>query len=125
MKSKSVSLFALTIGLAVVLTCSPAGLRAEDGKIEPVKIEPVKLESPTMQELLDQLFGTPTSDGLLDGTRKFEFRAEDVVLTREEAEVFFSPSATNDSDFTDLVAAAKLIKGIVVRIEGKLDDAPF
>ena len=128
MKSKNMSLFALIAGMAVVLAFNPASLRASDGndeKVEPPKIQPVTLEGPTIQELRDQLFGTATADGLLDGTQKFEFRAENVVLTKEEAALFFAPSDTNDVDFGDLVAAAKLIKGIVVRIEGKLDDAPF
>ena len=39
--------------------------------------------------------------------------------------MFFAPSDTNEADFADLVAAAKLLKGIVVRIEGKLEDFPF
>jgi hypothetical protein len=125
MKSKRVSLFALVIGMALVLTSNPASLRAQDVKVEPVKIEPVTLEGPTIQELLDQLFGTDAEDGLLDGSSQFKFRAEDVVLTKEEAELFFAPSDTNEADFADLVAAAKLIKGTNMRIEGTLDGDPF
>jgi len=125
MKSKTTILFALIVGIVMVLTFNPSSLRAQDTKVEPVKVEPVRLESPTIQELLDELFGTPTQDGLLDGTRKFEFRAEDVVLTREEAALFFASSDTNDADFADLIAAAKLIKGVNMRIEGTLDGDPF
>ena len=53
MKSKNMSLFALIVGMAVVLAFNPASLRANDENVEPVKIQPVALESPTMQELLD------------------------------------------------------------------------
>lgn len=115
MRSKSLSLFVLSLAIGILLIGNPGKVLAED----------VKLDGPTLQELVDQLFGTATTDGLLDGTQHFEFRAENVVLTEAQAALFFAPSPTNPADLTDLIAAAEGIKGANLRIEGTLDGDPF
>ena len=57
----------------------------------------IDLKAPDWQTVLDRLFGTPDT-GLLDGTRGFQFRAEDVTLTAAQADLFFkSPDSLQKS----------------------------
>jgi hypothetical protein len=85
----------------------------------------VKIEEAPFQTVMDQLFGTPLTPGLLEGEKHFDLRAEGITLTQEEADLFFFPTAENTSDFTDLISAAERNKA-VLKIEGQvLDGSPF
>jgi hypothetical protein len=83
----------------------------------------VILEKPSWQAVLDKLFGTPER-GLLDGKGAFQFRAEDLKLTSEQAASFFTPSSTSTRDFGSLIEAAAARHG-QVRMEGTIDGRPF
>jgi hypothetical protein len=115
MKSRSLALLALLIGMGAMMIGSSANAQVQD----------VKLNGPDLQTVLDQLFGTPTSTGLLDGTKHFELRAENVVVTPQQADMFFVPSSTNPQDISDLIAKAEAIKGAELKISGSIDGAPF
>ncbi len=84
----------------------------------------VKLEGVPFQQVLNRLFGTAANPGLLGSNQRFELRAEDVTLTRQQEQSFFVPSSANTADIADLVAAAQQVRG-KVKIEGLLDGAPF
>src|SRR4249919_761001 len=99
MKPRSLALFALLVGIGVTLISGPASAQVQD-----MKVQDVKLEAPDFQVVLDQLFGSTTSDGLLQGTKSFELHAENVVMTPDQADMFFVPSSTNTKDISDLIA---------------------
>ena len=120
MKPRSLALFALLVGIGAILISIPASAQVQD-----VKPQDVKLESPDFQVVLDQLFGSSSSDGLLQGTTRFELHAENVVLTPQQADLFFVPSSTNSQDISDLIAKAEAIKGTELKISGSIDGAPF
>jgi len=84
----------------------------------------VKLDGVPFQQVLDRLFGTASTPGLLGANQRFELRAGDVTLTREQEQSFFVPSAANTADIADLVTAAEQVRGRV-KIEGLVDGAPF
>lgn len=114
MKSNRLALFSLVLG--VLLVVFPFAAFAQE----------VEVDGPTFQDLLDQLFGTETTPGLLEGGQHFQLHAEDVTLTPEEFALFFTPSEDNSADFADLIAAAKQIKGAELKIEGILEGGgPF
>jgi hypothetical protein len=115
MKSRSLTLFALLAGIGTMLISGPANAQVQN----------VKLEGPDFQVVLDQLFGSTTSDGLLQGTKSFELRAENVVITPDQADMFFVPSSTNTQDISDLIAKAEAIKGTELKISGSIDGGPF
>jgi hypothetical protein len=118
MKSRSLALFALSLGAGLMLFSNP--LDAQE-----VKGQDVKLENADFQVVLDQLFGSTTSDGLLQGAKHFDLRAENVVMTPEQADMFFIPSSTNPTDISDLITKAEAIKGAELKISGSIDGAPF
>jgi hypothetical protein len=89
-----------------------------------VSAQEVKLEDVSFQEVLDRLFGTAATPGLLDGDEKFQFHAEGVVLTSDQL-LFFVPTDANTSDFADLIAAAEQIRGAELKIQGLIDGVPF
>jgi len=115
MNFRKLNILWLMIGLCALLLIHPAVSVAQE----------VKLEGASLQEVLDRLFGTPTTPGLLQGDKAFELRAQDVVLTGAQADLFFAPSTTNKADLSDLIAAAELIKGSQLRLEGTVDGTPF
>jgi hypothetical protein len=115
MKSRTLALFVLLAGLGTMVISGPANAQVQD----------VKLEGPDFQVVLDQLFGSTTSDGLLQGTKSFELRAENVVMTPQQADQFFVPSSANTRDISDLIAKAEAIKGAVLKISGSIDGGPF
>jgi len=115
MKSRSLAVFALLAGFGTMLISDPAIAQVHD----------VKLEGADFQVVLDQLFGSTTSDGLLEGTKSFELRADNVVLTPQQADLFFVPSSTNSKDISDLIAKAEAIKGAELKISGSIDGGPF
>jgi hypothetical protein len=120
MKSRSLALFAVLVGIGAILISGPASAQVQD-----TKVQDVKLEGSDFQVVLDQLFGSATSDGLLQGTKRFDLRAENVVLTPQQADMFFVPSSTNPEDISDLIAKAEAIKGTELKISGSIDGAPF
>jgi hypothetical protein len=93
--------------------------------VQAASADKVKLEGVPFQQVLDRLFGTASTPGLFSTNRPFEFKAENVVLTSDQARSFFVPSATNPADLVDLVSAAEQIKGAHVKIEGQVDGAAF
>jgi hypothetical protein len=115
MKSRFLAVFALLAGFGTILISDPAIAQVQD----------VKLEGADFEAVLDQLFGSTSSDGLLEGTKSFELRAENVVLTPQQADLFFVPSSTNSKDISDLIAKAEAIKGAEVKISGSIDGGPF
>jgi hypothetical protein len=115
MKSRSLTLFALFVGISTMMVGSLAHAQTQD----------VKLDGPDLQVVLDKLFGTTTSDGLLQGTKSFELRAENIVLTPEQADMFFTPSPTNPEDISDLIAKAEAIKGAELKLSGSINGASF
>jgi hypothetical protein len=107
------------IGVCAFLLIHPRVTTAADNKTD------VKLDGASLQDVLDRLFGTPATPGLLQGDKPFELHAENLVLTSAQADLFFAPSPTNTSDVTDLITAAEQTKGANVKIEGTVDGAPF
>jgi hypothetical protein len=83
----------------------------------------VTLNEPSWQAVLDKLFGTP-DNGLVDGTKSFQLRAEDVTLTAEQSAAFFNSSSTSSQDLAALIDAAIALKG-QVRMDGTIDGKPF
>ena len=90
----------------------------------PVSAQEVKLEDVSFQEVLDRLFGTASTPGLLDGDTRFQLHAEGVILTSDQLS-FFVPTEANTSDFADLIAAAEQIRGSELKIQGLIGDVPF
>src|SRR6185503_14929670 len=72
----------------------------------------VKLDKPSWQVVLDKLFGTP-DNGLLDGKKAFQFRAENLSLTADQATAFFASSSTSTQDLAALIEAAQALHGQV------------
>ena len=103
----------LFVGCLLLLLCSNFAAAQE-----------VKLEGVPFQQVLDKLFGTASTPGLLGANQRFELRAEDVTLTRDQEQSFFVPSSANTADIADLVTAAEKVRGRV-KIEGLVDGAPF
>jgi len=85
----------------------------------------VQLQAPTLQDVLNQLFGTPGMPGLLSGNQPFEFRAGNLMLTPQQAQNFFVPVSPTGMDFAALVAAVERLPGAEVKIEGFVNGAPF
>ena len=120
MKSRFLALLALLVGIIAIPMSGHVNAQVQD-----TKPQDIKLEGPDFQAVLDQLFGTSSSDGLLQGTTRFELRAENVVITPQQADMFFNASTTNSEDISDLIAKAEAIKGTELKISGTIDGKPF
>jgi hypothetical protein len=83
----------------------------------------ITLNEPSWQAVLDKLFGTP-DNGLVDGAKAFQLRAEDVTLTADQSAAFFNSSSTSSQDLAALIDAAIALKG-QVRMDGTIDGKPF
>jgi hypothetical protein len=81
----------------------------------------LNLDAPDWQTVLDRLFGTPDS-GLLDSTRTFHLRAEDLSLTSAQANLF--TSLDSSQNLSDLIEAA-LASHSTIRLEGTIDGQAF
>ena len=81
----------------------------------------VSLKAPEWQTVLDRLFGTPDT-GLIDGTRAFQFRAEDITLTSAQAELF--TSIDSPQNLSTLIDTAETLHS-KIRLEGTIDGRPF
>jgi hypothetical protein len=82
----------------------------------------VNLKSPDWQTVLDRLFGTPDT-GLIDGTRAFQFGAEDLMQTAAQADLF--TSIDSPQNLPALIEAAETLHGSMIRLEGTIDGQPF
>jgi hypothetical protein len=83
----------------------------------------VTLRDLSWQAVLDKLFGTP-GDGLLDGKKSFEFRAQDLKLTADQWSSFFNPTLASSRDLKALLDAATALHG-QVRMDGTINGKPF
>jgi hypothetical protein len=116
------------LGVSVILTVPAASAVGEDGvNTVPAAAQPssethVILEAPDWETVLQRLFGTPDS-GLLDGTRPFEFRAEDVTLTALQSSAFFT-SPASPGTLAALAETTQTLHG-TVRLEGTIDGQSF
>jgi hypothetical protein len=81
----------------------------------------LNMDAPDWQTVLDRLFGTPDT-GLLDGTRAFQFRAEDLTLTSAQADLF--TSLDSPQNLSTLIEAA-IASHSMIRLEGAIDGQPF
>jgi hypothetical protein len=84
------------LGVSIILTVLAASAVEEDSPTtvstaaQPGSETHVTLEDPVWETVLDRLFGTPDSGGLLDGTRSFD-RAEGLTLTAEDRPSLLPP----------------------------------
>ena len=119
--------------VSVIVALPSSGAIAEDGAqrapvpaIAPTdaKITTIHLNSPDWQIVIDNLFGTldAPDGGLLDGTKNFELRAEDLVLTSTQAEFF--TAIDSPQSLSGLIEAAELLRG-KIRLDGTIDGQPF
>lgn len=119
-------LWLLRVSLALALPSSSALAEAkppaDSAGAQEVSQPTVRLNSPEWQTVLDQLFGTP-DNGLLDGTTRFEFRAEDIALTLDQSHAFFT-LIDSPLGLAALIEAAQDLRGNV-RLEGTIDGSPF
>lgn len=81
----------------------------------------LKLDAPTLDAVVDQLFGTPDG-GLLDGTKSFQLHAKNMELTAEQSASFFG-SATEEN-LAALVEATEGLHG-VVHLSGEIAGEDF
>jgi hypothetical protein len=81
----------------------------------------VRLNKPSWQTVMDKLFGTP-ENGLLDGQKSFDFRADSVILTSAQSDAFFNGSSS--TSLSALIEGAEALHG-QIRMEGTIDGAPF
>ena len=110
MKTRTLSILGLLLTVSVL--AFPTIASAQEAR-------EVKIEGATFQEVLDRLFGTTTTTGLLSGTNRFDLHAEEITLTPEQAALFFNPTTVNASDFADLISAVEKNKG-ELKIEGNV-----
>ncbi|HET9130888.1 MAG TPA: hypothetical protein VFO86_08075 [Terriglobia bacterium] len=126
MKARYLAPFALLAGICAILISGPAKAEVPDTtKPQDVKTQDIKLDSPEFQALIDQLFGTTSSTGLLQGTQRFDLQVRNLALTSAQADMFFTASTTSTQDISDLIAKAEAIKGSEVNISGSIDGKPF
>jgi hypothetical protein len=117
--------------LPVIVALPSSSALAEDGPVNgtvtasaQTERTNLELENPEWQTVLDSFFGTAETpeSGLLDGTRNFKFRAEDLVLTSTQADLFTSPDY--GQNLAALLEAAIALHGNI-RLEGTIDGEPF
>ena len=115
MRFRNLGPITMVFAFAILMTVAPGKAQAQD----------VRLDGSDLQVVLDQLFGTTDADGLLEGTRPFQLHADNVVMTEAQASMFFSPTAENPADISDLILKAEAIKGAELKIEGSMAGEPF
>jgi hypothetical protein len=109
------------LGLGLILSF-PSHSAAQTGTDTPVTTQSeVRLDAPTMEAVVDQLFGAPDG-GLLDGTRSFQLRAKNMELTSAQSADFFS--ATSTENLATLVEGTETLHG-VVHLQGEIDGEDF
>jgi hypothetical protein len=118
------------LSVPVILTLPSSRVFAEDGaptgtvtvNTQTDGKTTLEFKSTDWQTLLDEVFGTPIDDGLLDGTRAFQIRAQDLILTSDQA-LFFTDIDSPDS-LSALIDAAIDRRGMI-RMDGTIDGEPF
>ena len=84
----------------------------------------INLNNPDWQAVLDKLYGTPETpdNGLLDGTKNFDLRAEGLVLTGTQGDFF--TSLDSPQNLPALIPLLDLPHS-KLRLEGTIDGEPF
>jgi hypothetical protein len=119
MKAQSLVIWVLGVGLILSFAGNGA---AQTGTDAPVTTQSdVKLDAPTLDVVVDQLFGVPDG-GLLDGTKSFQLHAKNMELTAEQAATFLSPASPEN--LAALVAGTETLHG-VVHLQGEIDGEDF
>jgi hypothetical protein len=119
MKTHSFVIWVLGVGLILSFGVNGA---AQTGADAPVTTQSeIKLDGPTLDAVVDQLFGMPDG-GLLDGTKSFQLHVKNLELTTEQASTFFSTTSTEN--LTSLVAGTEALHG-VVHLRGEIDGQDF
>lgn len=107
--------------LGVGLILSFAGNSAAQTDPPATPTSEVKLDAPTLDAVVDQLFGAPDG-GLLDGTKSFQIQAKNMELTGEQATTFFS--STSEENLAAVVSGTETLHG-VVHLQGEIDGERF
>ena len=81
----------------------------------------VKLDAPTLDAVVDKLFGVPDG-GLLDGTKSFQIQAKNMELTAEQATNFLS--GASEENLATLITGTETLHG-VVHLRGEIDGERF
>ena len=63
--------------------------------------------------------------GLLQGTRPFEFKAENLLMPPEQVENFLPPATPNYMDLAAIAVATQELAGTEVKLEGLVGAIPF
>jgi hypothetical protein len=118
------------LSVPVILTLPSSRVFAEDGaptgtvtvNTQTDGKTTLEFKSTDWQTLLDEVFGTPIDDGLLDGTGTFQIRAEDLILTSDQA-LFFTNIDSPES-LSALIDAAIDRHGMIL-MYGNIDGETF
>jgi len=115
MKAQPFIILVLGIGLILSFAGNGAAQTSPDTHSE------IKLDAPTLDAVVNQLFGMPDG-GLLDGTKSFQLHVKNLDLTTEQASNFLSTTSTQN--LTSLVAGTETLHG-VVHLQGEIDGQDF
>jgi hypothetical protein len=119
MKTQHFFMLCLCAGLIVSLAGNAAAQTSAGVSV--ATHSEIKLDAPTLDAVVQQLFGTPDG-GLLDGTKSFQLQAKNMELTAEQSANFFS--ATSAENLATLVAGTETLHG-VVHLQGEIDGSDF
>src|SRR5712692_878117 len=104
----------LSFAAAVILLLYPQFLWGQ--RVRPAE---VNLQGANLAEIQDRMSGP---NGLLNQNQPFELKAQNVVLTQEQAQSFFAPQTpTSGTDFATLVGKIQQLPGTEVRIRGVVE----
>jgi hypothetical protein len=119
MKAQPCATWVLGIGLILSFAGSGGAQASTDAPV--TTHSEIKLDGPTLDVVVNQLFGTPDG-GLLDGTKSFQLQVKNLELTPEQASNFLS--TTSPENLTSLVAGTETLHG-VVHLRGEIDGQDF
>jgi hypothetical protein len=108
-------LFALPFG--VLAQATPTATTAEPTKVE--------LNSVPFQQVLDRLFGTSGTTGLISASQPFVFSANGVTLTPEQVQSFFAPTTATTNSLAALIANRQESPNQQIRLSGTIGTSPF
>jgi len=109
------------LGLGLILSFAGSGAAQTSADAPVTTHSEIKLDGPTLDVVVNQLFGTPDG-GLLDGTKSFQLQVKNLELTPEQASNFLS--TTSPDNLTSLVAGTETLHG-VVHLQGEIDGHAF
>jgi hypothetical protein len=89
-----------------------------------VSVPEIRTSSESLQEVFTQLFGSSETAGLLSRDEPFEFKAENLVISSEQAQEFLSSAGGNIS-FGSLASAIRDLPGTELKFAGLIDGSPF